>query len=93
MQYRNRGHNLGNDGARLLGRRGHRHTTSTPLDQLHYGIALVWIQAAELILHVDTGLAAEINKIFALQIEFFRQGINADSLLQMELLYSQSRAP
>jgi hypothetical protein len=92
MQHRNRGHNLGNDGARLLGRRGHRHT-STPLDQLHHGIALVRIQAAELILHVDTGLAAEINKIFALQIEFFRQGINADSLLQMELLYSQSRAP
>ena len=76
-----------------LGRRSDGHSTAARFSQLHDGIPLVRIQTAELVLHLDTGLAAEINKIFALEIEFFRQGINADFLLQMQLLYSQSSSP
>jgi hypothetical protein len=65
MQHRNRAHYLGDDGAHWLWRRGDRHATSTPFGQLHDSITLVRIQTTQLILHLDAGLAAEINEILA----------------------------
>jgi hypothetical protein len=52
-----------------------------------HGIALVRIQAAELVLDVDAGLAAQVEQVFALHVQLASQGINADFLsLQAELL-------
>jgi hypothetical protein len=93
MQHRNRAHDLGDNSARCLRRRSNCHATPAPFDQLHHGITLVGIQTAELVLHLDAVLATEINEIFALQIELFRQRIDADFLLQMQLLYSQLCPP
>jgi hypothetical protein len=87
MQHRNGGQDLGND-RRGLGRRSDGHSASTPFQGEH-GIALVRSQATELVLHFDTGLAAKIDEIFALHVQFARQGINTYSI-QAELLYSLS---
>jgi hypothetical protein len=66
MQYGNRGHDLGDDSAGWLGRRSDSYTPSAALHKLYHRIALVRIQAAKLVLHVNTSLAAEIYEIFAL---------------------------
>jgi hypothetical protein len=46
------------------------------------------IKAAELIFHVEAGLAAQVEQVFALHVQFARQGVDTDFLsLQAELLY------
>ena len=62
------------------------------LHQLLHEVALVRVQAAKLILHIDADLAAEVEQVFALHIQFPRQGIHTYFLfLRAQLLCRQSR--
>jgi hypothetical protein len=75
-----------------LGRGGHRHTATGALDHELDGIALFRIQAAQLVLDVDTGLAAQVEQVLALHVQFARQGIDPYFLsLQAELLCGLAR--
>jgi hypothetical protein len=59
---------------------------SPPLDQLNDLIADLGINAAQLVLHVDAGLATQIEQIFALHVQLASQRIDANFLfLQAEL--------
>jgi hypothetical protein len=57
-------------------------------------IALFWIQAAQLILDVESRLAAQVEQILALQVQFARQCVDANLLfLHRQLLYSHHSWP
>jgi hypothetical protein len=49
------------------------------------GIALLGIQAAQLVLDIDTGLATHIDQVFALDVQFPRQYVDSDLLFLQEL--------
>jgi hypothetical protein len=49
-------------------------------------IALLWVEAAELVLDVEAGLAAQVEQIFALHVQLARQGINSYFLSLQEPL-------
>jgi hypothetical protein len=70
------------------GRPGHRHGCSAALHQHLNGVTLFGVDAAELVLDIDPGLAAHVEQVFALHVEFARQGVDAYFLflLQAELL-------
>jgi hypothetical protein len=90
-QHWNRRRDLRND--RRLGRRSDGNSaTAAPFQELDHGIALMRIQGTELVLHVDTGLAADVEQVFRLEIQLARQGKNTDFVLQAELLYSPSES-
>jgi hypothetical protein len=58
---------------------------------LFHSITLFWVETAELVFHVVTGLAAKVKQIFALHVQFARQGIDTDFVfLQAQLLYRHS---
>ena len=74
-------------------RRRHHGRTATPLDHELNGITLFRVEAAQLVFHIDAGLAAQVEQVFALHVQFARQGINTDFLfLQMLLLCCLSRS-
>ena len=92
VQHRNRRHHLGDHRACGTGRRSDsRGGPPTSLEHLQHDIALVWIQTAELVLDVDTGLAAHVDQVFRLDIQLARQRIDTDFFLQSELLYTAPR--
>jgi hypothetical protein len=56
------------------------------MHELNDGIALLGIQAAQLVLDVNTVLAAQVEQVFALHVQFTRQSINPNFLfLQAQL--------
>jgi hypothetical protein len=93
MQDRYRRHHLGDNGRCRPRRRSDsrgRGCAATPLEHLHDHITLVGIQAAELVLDIDTGLAAGVDEIFRLNVQLARQRIDTDFILQAKLLYTTS---
>jgi len=60
---------------------------------LVHGIALIRVQATELVFDVDTGLATQVDQVLTFDVKFSRQGINTGFLLQAELLYSDLPQP
>jgi hypothetical protein len=58
---------------------------------LLHSITLFRVETAELVLHVETGLAAKVEQVFALHVQFARQGVDTDFVfLQAQLLYRHS---
>ena len=75
-----------NRGNRLRGR-SNSDSRPAPFYHLLDGITLFGIKAAQLIFHVEAGLAAQVEQVFALHVQFARQGVDTDFLsLQAELL-------
>lgn len=68
-------------------------TGSAFFQQDQNGIALIRIQAAQLVFDVDTGLATQVDQILTFDVKLSRQGINTGFLLQAELLYSDLPQP
>jgi hypothetical protein len=68
-----------------------------PFHQTDDLVTLFWLDAAELILDVNTVLAAQVEQILALQVQFSRQSVKTDLLfllLQAELpVASRSTLP
>jgi hypothetical protein len=64
--------------------------TTAAFEHLHHSIALRRVQAAELVLHIETGLATEIEQVFRIDVQLARQRIDPDFILQAELLYTLS---
>jgi len=88
VQNRDGTHHLRDDAGRGSRRRrdsGRRATGAAFFEHQNNGIALLRFQVAELILHVETGLAAKIEKIFTFDIELARQCVYTNFLLQSEL--------
>jgi hypothetical protein len=63
-----------------LGGRSNRHATTALFRKLRDHVTLMRFQAAELVLDIDPSLAAKVEQVFALHIQFTRQGVNTDFL-------------
>jgi hypothetical protein len=71
MQHRNWRHHLWNNARHWLRRRSNRSSSSAgtaALKHLLDGVALTWIQAAELVLNIEARLTAKVEEIFALHV-------------------------
>jgi len=72
---------------------GSRRDGSSPAafaDQQFDGVALVGVQATELILDIDAGLTAQVKQILALDVQFARERVDTNFLfLQAQLLSRQ----
>jgi hypothetical protein len=82
-EVRNGGSWRGERAARLRRRGGGR--ASSPLDQPHDGVALLGVDAAQLVLDVHASLAAGIEQIFALNAQLTRKLVDADFLFRIFL--------
>jgi len=78
-----------------LGRRGHGDAaTRTALEPLPDQLALVVVEAAQLVLDVNADLLADVEQVLALHVQHLGQGINPHFLfllLQAPLLLSMCR--
>jgi hypothetical protein len=81
--------------ADLLRRDGGRHDRlrrrsnsgpATPLQALLDRLALLGVQTAQLILHVEAKLLTHVEQVFALHVQLLGQRVNADSLCLLQAL-------